>query len=70
MSDYVRIAADTPLTEEDKAQLRALAERADAAINYANIPELSDVELAAFLPWHQQPGQLGSVTVPGLKKAS
>ena len=70
MSDYVQIAADTPLNEEEKAQLRALTQKADAEINYSDVPELSDAELEKFRPRHLQPVRLESELRQKLKKAS
>jgi len=34
-----------PLTDEDRARLRALAERPDSEIDYSDIPELTDEQL-------------------------
>ena len=39
MSNIVRRAAGTPLSEEAREQLRALAAMPDSEINYSDIPE-------------------------------
>lgn len=39
MSDYVRVAAGTPLTDEELSQLRALAVKPDSEIDFSDIPE-------------------------------
>ena len=39
MSEYVRVAAGTPLTDEERSQLRALALKPDSEIDFSDIPE-------------------------------
>jgi uncharacterized protein (DUF4415 family) len=42
MSTIVRRAAGTPLTEQQRQKLKALAARPDSEIDTSDIPELSD----------------------------
>jgi len=42
-----------PITEERKAQLRALAARPDSEIDTSDIPELTDEQLARMRPGHE-----------------
>jgi uncharacterized protein (DUF4415 family) len=46
-SKIVSYSWDTlpPLTEEDRARLKALAERPDSEIDFSDIPELTDEQL-------------------------
>ena len=48
----VRYRADEipPLTKEDRIELKALAERPDSAIDYSDMPELRDEQLARMRP--------------------
>jgi uncharacterized protein (DUF4415 family) len=39
MSKIVRVSADTPLTDEERAELRALAQMPDSEIDFSDIPE-------------------------------
>ena len=39
MSEYVRVAAGTPLTDEERSQLRGLALKPDSEIDFSDIPE-------------------------------
>ena len=39
MSKYGRRAAGTPLTDEERAQLRALGQKPDSEIDFSDIPE-------------------------------
>ena len=39
-----------PASEEELAQLRALADRPDSEIDLSDMPELTDEELAQFVP--------------------
>ncbi len=45
MTNYVRKAAGTPLTDEEMAQLRALAEMPNSEIDFSDIPESTTVQL-------------------------
>jgi hypothetical protein len=45
MKNYVRRAAGIPLTEEELAQLRALAEKPDSEIDFTDIPESTPAQL-------------------------
>jgi uncharacterized protein (DUF4415 family) len=50
MSEYVRVAAGTPLTDEDRAQLRALAQKPDSEIDFSDIPERIYRDAGKVLP--------------------
>jgi len=39
MTNYVRVAAGTPLTNDEVAELRALAQTPDSEIDFSDIPE-------------------------------
>ena len=48
MTNYVRRAAGTPLTEEEHRQLKALAEMPDSEIDLSDIPESTEEQLRNF----------------------
>lgn len=51
MTKYVRVAAGTPLTDEERSQLRALAQMPDSEIDFSDIPErVYDNQRRAALP--------------------
>ena len=50
MEKTIRYTSDTlpPLTAKDREELKRLAEMPDDQINYDDIPELTDAQLAAM----------------------
>ena len=61
---------NAPLTKEMSEQLGWLAEKKDADINYSDIPELSDEQLAEFSNRHPSSRLFGGKLLAKVDKAS
>ncbi len=68
MTNYVRRAAGTHLTEEEQAQLRLLVDMPDAEIDLSDIPESTEAQLRGAMRRNGKSEEVCSTNV--LDKAS